>query len=184
MTARLVRILALAALTVLLVVAPAPAGCGGDAAVARRAATVVVPSLGGALAAIHGGHQAAFDRAADALGAELRARGGTAADYDRRIAPAAAEFRARGEAIYTLDALLYAAAELVDRSAEGFDRAWMPMAARLTEALDRILRLLANGSILPAVPIPPAVLQLSGALRALAGPFATTPTTAGDAGTP
>lgn len=145
-------------------------GCG---ATPRKVASVSVVSLGTVLAAVHQEHQRSFERASDALVARLAADGGRPADYDREAAPLVATFRARGEGLYSLSALLYTAAQIIDdsRASGALPPAWLPAAARLSEAVDRILRVLADGSILPAVPIPPSVLQITGALRAIASPL-------------
>lgn len=149
----------------LLALALTLAACGASG---RRVASSAVALAGGGLSVVHRDHQRAYVQATDALIARLRAADGTVADYDRESAPLTATFRARGLAIQALDGQLFAAARIIDASKTGDRRAWAKAAAALLAALDLTLAVLADGAVLPAVPVPPEVREVVDVLRGLA----------------
>lgn len=133
----------------------------------RQVASVSVVGLGSALTVIHGEHQAAYQRATDALRERLRADGGTLADYDREAAPLTAAFRLRSAVIASLSSDLYSAATVIDATRGGGS---LPVIARtLLESLDRTLGVLRDGSVLAPVDVPASVQGIVTTLRALLG---------------
>jgi hypothetical protein len=162
------------AFVLVLAVASAPAslvaGLGGIAltgcgATQHQVAAGVIVSTGTLVGGIHRTHQQLYTAATDNLRARVQG-----ADYDREVAPIDEAFRKRSRAIQALSSVLYAAAYLNDATpAEATPAARAAAARQVLEALRDVTQVLADGSVLPAVPIPPEVLAVENALVALAG---------------
>ncbi len=158
----------LAGFAVLLMIAAVGLFGTSCSATPQRVASVTVVGLGGAVASLNDSSSAAYTTATNALRVGLVASRGSLADYTRESAPMTAAFNARGHAIEELDALLYVAASVID-SAGGNASAYLPALRRLVVAVDGALVVLADGTYLPAVSIPPAVTAAVAGLRALLG---------------
>jgi hypothetical protein len=92
------------------------------------------------------------------------------ADYDREVAPIDDAFRQRSRAIQALSSALYAAAYLNDASdADASLESRAAAARQVLETMRDVTRVLTDGSVLPAVAIPPEVIAVENALVTLAG---------------
>ncbi len=153
-----------------LVVAPVLVGLlaspGCTASQNRVAASITIVTAGAAVADLQRQNLHAYTVATDALGAQ-GLRGVAYLDAARDINT---EAEANGEAIQTLAAVLYSAAQDVDSTRNGADfSAFQRAAAASLEGVDRALTTLSHGTLLPAFVIPPAVTAAIAALRAVAG---------------
>jgi len=155
--------------TLLLLVALACAPACGPTQ--HRVATVTLVGAGTAVATIHAAHQAAYTEATDRLRERLRTDGGSIADYDRQVAPIDAAFAARSRVLQLLDQALYAAAGVVDAARDGGGADLAAIAGQVLATLRAAVAVLRDGSVLPAVALPPAVDTTLAALQALAGGF-------------
>jgi hypothetical protein len=159
----------LVAFVLVLAIAAAPAslvaGLTGCGATQHQVAAGVIVSTGALVAGIHRTHQQLYTAATDNLRARVQG-----ADYDREVAPIDAAFRKRSSALQALASVLYAAAYLNDAlGPEATPAARAAAARQVLETLRDVTEVLADGSVLPAVPIPPEVLAVENALVALAG---------------
>lgn len=135
--------------------------CSG--AQADRAAHVAIVTSGGIVAGLADANRTQFADATDALAARL-----SGAEYRAQFPAYEAAFRARAEEVQALDAQLYAGAAIRD-AAHGDPTARAALARNILAALDRTVRSLSHGGLLPPLPIPPEVAAITGALRAIAG---------------
>jgi hypothetical protein len=137
-------------------------GCG---ATQHQIAAGAIVSTGSLVAGIHRTHQELYTAATDNLRARVQG-----ADYDREVAPIDAAFRRRSVALQSLSSVLFAAAYLNDAvGPEATPAARAAAARQVLETLRDVTQVLADGSVLPAVPIPPEVLAVENGLVALAG---------------
>jgi len=150
------------------------ATCGGP----HRVAHVAIVASGSALASVGTAHRAAYEREAERVRAGVARESGTLGDYERRIAPARAAFAARGHALRALESALFGAAAINDAAAAGASPATYAGAARdLLAALEGALGVLGDGSVLPAVTIPPELTTVVRTLATLAAAVAPAPAT-------
>lgn len=147
-----------------------PTGCATTAAQSTRATTrTSVLVAGGIIAELEAASTAIFVQRTNDLVAQLSDHGGSADDYARLAAPLEAEFRRRGDAIQSLDACVYASAAILDATANGDASAYLAAVAPILDAIARAVTVLRRGDVLPAVPIPSAVVTLTQALRSVVG---------------
>jgi hypothetical protein len=141
-------------------------GCAGDQD--HKLATSTIVTGGGVVAALQAEHQHVYTVATDTLRAQVRGDGGHSADYDVQVAPINRAFEARGRAIQDLDASLYAAAALADAAKHGDPATYAIAARNVLAVIDRSITVLQDGSVLPAVTIPPEVQATVRLLETLA----------------
>jgi len=141
-------------------------GCASCGDAGRQVATGAIVVSGTITQGLVRANRTVYTQATDTLGARVQG-----ADYAREVLPLNAAFEGRSRALQALSADLYAAAALVDatRGANGGLSAYAGVARALIDAIGRDLAVLREGSVLPAIPIPPAVDGLLTTLRGIAG---------------
>lgn len=150
------------AFVLVLALAAVPPGCS---ATQHQVAAGSIVTTGSLVNGVWQTHRDLYTLATDNL--RDRVQG---ADYDREVAPIDDAFRKRSRAIQALSSVLYAAAYLNDAAGPAATPEARAAAARqVLETLRDVTRVLADGSVLPAVPIPSQVLAVENALVALAG---------------
>jgi hypothetical protein len=150
--------------TLLLALALTSTACGPTI---RQTASISIVGAGAALATVHERHQRAYVQASQEIIEQLRSAHGSLIDYDRQIRPVQAAFVARSEALVSLDSALYAAASILDATRDGSSHAYAIAAQRVVQSIQGVLRILADGSVMPPIVIPPEVDHVITALLAL-----------------
>lgn len=141
-------------------------GCAASAQqTERRAAAGTIAAQGVIAEGMVRANREIYTQATNTLGSRVQG-----ADYAREVVPLDTVFDARSRALQALSADLYGSAALVNAIGSDEGIAGYAEAARvLFDAIRRDIAVLRDGTVLPAVPIPPAVDTILATLQGLAG---------------
>lgn len=130
---------------------------------------VSVLAVGAAVPTLEQLNNDSYRRATDDLRGRIAREGGGIEAYRTLVAPMDREHAARASAIAASAAALYSAAAILDAHQQGAPpSSYLTAAAQTADALDRMLRSLQRGDVLPALPIPAAVTVAAEGIRVLA----------------
>lgn len=144
--------------------------CVGCAATPHKVATDTVITAADVAQGLVEANDRIYTRATDELRASIPDASDALALYRERSAPLTSAYLRRADATAALSAQLYAAAGIIDLARHNAGVSQYVRAARLClVAIDELLSVLADGALLPPVPVPPELLSIVASLRVLAG---------------
>lgn len=135
----------------------------------HHTAVASIETLGAILNTVSTENRTVYERESNAAMNRVHDAGGTLEQVRAENAARERKFLERSDAIVALDAALVASAALADAAQAGGNPALYAVAAeKLLGVIQRSLPILRDGSVLPALNIPPQVDQIANVLRQIA----------------